>query len=226
MRPLRNKIGIYNQGFSWTDQDEWLAPVDDWSTPVHCRLVSDETRWVLEHVATRGTCIQAGGNIGLWPARYAVEFKHVYTFEPSVENHSCLVRNLEGLDNVTIFNAAVGDNDRPVALKHPPNKLNRSGACYVEPDRNGKIAQVRVDDIGLQGSVDLIHFDIEGAELFALRGAEQVIKTHHPVITIENRRLPQMTIEPEQAIDYLKSLGYRIVAKCNHDMILKYAPTS
>ena len=224
MRPLINTV--YKQGFSWTDRDEWLAPVDDWSTPIHCKLVTAETDWVLSHLDNTGTCIQAGGNIGLWPARYAAVFGYVYTFEPSVENYNCLKGNLEDLDNVTIFNAAVGDNDCPVVLRHPPNKLNRSGACYVEQDPNGKISQLRVDDIVLRGTVDLIHFDIEGAELFALRGSEQVIKEHHPIIVLENRRLTQMTISPSQAINYLKSLGYRPIASRNHDIVFKYAPAS
>ena len=218
------QLEIHKQAFGWTDRDEWLAPKNDWSTPIHLRLVTDEIAWVVSHLDSMDTCIQAGGNIGLWPACYAKEFNHVITFEPAADSFACMKSNLAELDNVEMYNAAVGDSNTPVTLKRPPNKQDRSGACYVEPDRLGLIKQVRIDDIEVSGHVDLIHFDIEGGEFAALRGAANTIKQHQPAIVIENRPLAHMKEPARRAIDFLKGLGYQITAQRQHDIILKRKP--
>jgi len=215
-------LEIIKQAFDWTDCDEWLAPENDWSTPIHCRLVTAEIDWVMEHHGWAWhTCIQAGGNIGLWPACYATKFERVITFEPAADSFSCMYSNLSCVDNVTMHNAAVGDSNNPVTLKYPPNKQDRSGACYVEPDNQGAIPQIRIDDLEGIGRVDLIHLDIEGRELFALHGAERTIKKHKPTIVLENRPLSHMQVSPLHAVDWLKSFGYKIVAQRQQDILLK-----
>jgi FkbM family methyltransferase len=216
------KLEIVKQAYDWTDRTEWLAPENDWSTPIHCRLVTDEIDWVMKYVDWKDTCIQAGGNIGLWPACYAKEFEHVITFEPADDSFACMKSNLAELENVQMYHAAVGHTNLSMTLKHPPNKKDRSGACYVEPDKSGAIPQLRVDDIELPGCVDLIHFDIEGRELHALRGAAQVINEQNPVIVLENRYLAHMQVNPLAAVDWLKRRGYKIVAQRQHDILLKW----
>ena len=215
------KLETHKQSFDWTDRDEWLAPENDWSTPVHLRLVTDEIAWVVSQLGDMDTCIQAGGNIGLWPACYAKEFKHVITFEPADDSFACMESNLSGLKNVTLYNAAVGDANKWVTIIYPPGKKDRSGACYVKPDKNGLIEQVRIDEIVISGRVDLIHLDIEGGEFAALRGAVNTIIKHWPAIVLENRSLSHMKVTPEQTVDFLKGMGYKIVAQRQHDIIMK-----
>ena len=220
------RLEIHKQAFDWTDRDEWLAPKNDWSTPIHLRLVTDEIAWVVSHLDSMDTCIQAGGNIGLWPACYAKEFQRVITFEPAADSFACMESNLAELENVEIYNAAVGDSNHPVTLKYPPRKQDRSGACYVEPDKRGLIKQVRIDDIDVSGRIDLIHLDIEGGEFAALRGAANTIKQHQPAIVIENRPLAHMKEPARRAIDFLKGLGYQITAQRQYDVMLKIKPAN
>jgi hypothetical protein len=59
---------------------------------------------------------------------------------------------------------------------------NNAGSTNVYGE--GLTPTLMIDDIGLT-RCDLIHLDIEGFELFALRGAVQTITTFSPVIVLE-----------------------------------------
>jgi FkbM family methyltransferase len=46
------------------------------------------------------------------------------------------------------------------------------------------VPAVRIDDMNLS-ALDLLQLDVEGAEAFALRGAEQSLKKFRPVVSVE-----------------------------------------
>lgn len=57
--------------------------------------------------------------------------------------------------------------------------------------------------------IDWIKIDVEGAEEFVLRGAEQLIRRHRPKLLIENHQFMDVRIE-QSVIDFIRSLqlGY------------------
>ena len=59
-------------------------------------------------------------------------------------------------------------------------------------------------------SVDLIKMDIEGAELFALRGARELLESSRPTILLEINRAHSQALgyHPEAIWNLLKSYGY------------------
>lgn len=218
----------FHHKFTWTPKTNWLAPKGDLSTPVHFDTVTKEVAWVMRHVKdTDGSCIQAGGNIGLWPYRYSQFFEFVYTFEPCEENYYCMVANLEGITNVKTYPFALGDKWANVSVTHIPRKPISYGARYVVEDPQGEVNQIALDDMATAKSgipydtIKLIHLDIEGRELFALEGARQLIERDRPVIVLEARKLDQMDIGHNAAVEWLSGvMGYSIEAASGDNRIM------
>lgn len=125
----------------------------------------------------RNLIMQAGGNGGLYPAIYSKFFKQVITFEPHDRWFACLSVNASA-DNVFKYRAALGNDNDPVQVVTPNNNM---GGMFVKP--GGIVPKLRLDAFGL--TPDLIHLDIEGAELGALQGASETIKLAKPMIVVE-----------------------------------------
>jgi len=134
-------------------------------------------------------CLQAGGNVGVWPKKLAKRFKAVMTFEPNADNFACLKKNCTE-ENIIIHQNILSDRQESVSVKSPNKEHDHNcGAYQVFPD--GDITSIRIDDLELS-SCGLIYLDIEGYELKALEGAIDTILLHHPVIAFEDKELPFM----------------------------------
>ena len=75
---------------------------------------------------------------------------------------------------------------------------------------------VRLDDYVQENGIpapDWIKIDIEGMELPALRGAEQILRSSHPTIICEINHLSgRYGSKVSELIGYLGSLGYSMFA--------------
>lgn len=200
-----------SQGFWWPDSDNDCQPA-----------VLKETYKIDlldKYLKQKKVCVQAGGNVGVFPRRLASDFGAVYTFEPDAENFSCLARNCPEA-NIIKFQAALGSNHEQVKVGvSRPDLKNNCGAYQVTGA--GITPTIMIDDLELP-ACDLIYLDIEGYELFALQGGYETIKKFHPVIVVENKLLPLMyDVTPEQVIDFLVGeFGYEVKDLVMRDVIL------
>lgn len=157
-------------------------------------------------------CVQAGGNLGIWPNYLASFFKVVYTFEPDPVLFECIQRNKK--ENVIPIKAALS-NELGKATFH------RCGGALVgtiTPDEHYSQKIVESFDVAvvsldrfLQYEIDAIQLDIERNEYNALLGAERIIRHHRPVLQLEihdsNRdQLNQLT----------EAMGYKSLGPVNH----------
>ena len=173
----------------------------------------------LKFVKNKGVCVQAGGNVGVWAKYLAEQFGVVYTFEPDPENFNCLCANVRE-HNVVKFNAALGEKHDMVEVGMPKGYGdNNCGAYQVLGE--GYIPTMMIDDLNLP-ALDLLYLDIEGFELFALKGADETIHKYRPVIALEQKPLPIMYgLEPDSATEYLVARhGYTVKQRVNRDTIL------
>jgi FkbM family methyltransferase len=170
----------------------------------------------------RRVAIQAGGNCGVWPRELAKSFDTVYTAEPNPSNFAALVFNTIGLPNVVKMQCAFGYKRELIKTELPDHETNNCGAFYVEA--GGVVPTIRIDDLALN-NVDLIYLDIEGAEMLALRGAEETIRRNRPLIVIEDKGLSErFGFAQGRAEEWLtEAFEYVVLKRIHRDVILGYA---
>jgi FkbM family methyltransferase len=161
------------------------------------------------------TVIQAGGNIGVYPATMAQQFERVITVEPDTVNYQALLLNVAGHKNIMYAQAALGDKYGTASVDHVyPGNI---GAHQLKAGTDVRVIPIdsfNVDDC------DFIQLDVEGSEHQAILGAEQTIKKTYPVITLELKGLgSRYGYSDEDTIELLASWGYEIVGRVNRDVI-------
>lgn len=186
-----------------------LWPVRDFNAfhwPLHDWIRDREA--FLKFVKERDVVVQAGGCCGMYPRFYKNHFKQVYTFEPDPTNYYCLERNCD-VEGIHHQNVALGSTEKLVSLDSPtaPGEENNVG-MYTVNENPGEVKMITIDSLGLD-KCDLIHFDLEGYETEALKGAINLIEKCSPVIITER----------ECGREFLESIGYRLVQKTSMDAI-------
>lgn len=137
----------------------------------------------LKHCKQRRRAIDIGAHIGIWTVALAKRFAAVHAFEPVGENFKCLQENTAGLENVDIYQQALGAYARQgVAVKHGGN----SGCWYLAPGTGMTV--MTLDMMGYK-NVDLIKIDVEGLEGEVLEGASTTIAMYRPAVFFEENGL-------------------------------------
>lgn len=175
--------------------------------------------------------VDGGANVGLWTVRLmeVPTLANLVAVEPIAELQHCLARNIvqqastlrargAPVPNVNIDGGALDEEaGKTVRLIGSPRKsVGWSVTNKVEGSDKTEIRTaptVSIDGLELPGC-DLIKLDIEGAEIWALRGAERTIKTHAPVVVMEDKHDPH-----HRAADWLRLRGYRVVWQKKHDYV-------
>ncbi len=163
----------------------------------------------------RRSCIQAGGNIGIFPKALSKFFQAVHTFELDPVNFRAMQENCGKIDNIIMRNAALTDFHGMVGVDRI--KPNNVGAHQVKLD--GDIHTVMIDDLGLE-DLDLLWLDIEGSEHSALLGAAKTLHDCSPIVVLELKGLGQRYgYSDQQTFDLMESLGYKVSQKISRDYI-------
>jgi len=196
--------------WAWPDDDTKLIQVWDWITDIDI---------IMRYVDFPKVCVQAGGACGQWPYRFGQLFDEVITFEPLPENRECLLANIEGTDNITVWGYALSDRDTKGQMAFDKSELNNSGAGYFK-EGPGEIETTTIDSLELD-RCDLIQLDIEGHELEALKGGKETITAFRPVVVLEEKPLPQINKDYKAPRKYLRSLGYREVDRMHLDVVFQ-----
>ena len=156
--------------------------------------------------------LDVGANIGNHTVRLlASKFDKVYCYEPNEVVFDLLSVNTKPLGNVVCHNFGLSDKNTEVNFKE--NKTN-IGASFITSSKSSdssddvyKRVQVRIlDDENIIGTVGLIKVDIEGHEIFFLKGATETIKRDKPTILFEEALINENG--SSEVIDYLKGLEY------------------
>jgi FkbM family methyltransferase len=124
--------------------------------------------------------VDAGAHVGLFSIRAALREPQVrvLAFEPTVENHACLVDNVAsyGLESRIITQrCAVGGERGWVRLEAPTARSIDHRIVSADVDDAGAVPVVTLDDLvaAAGGEVAFLKMDIEGAEHDAFARARQ-----------------------------------------------------
>lgn len=171
---IQKEVDGIKHWFRIVGDDAFTDIIDGW-------IASGKTAY-MEHVKQRKICVQAGGYCGIYPKLFSQMFDMVYTFEPDPDNFFCLTLNCKG-DNVIKNQAALGEKHEMVNV-YRQVESNR-GMHVVVPNTASVVPTYRIDDLMLP-YCDLIMLDVEGYEIFILRGAEETIAKFKPVVVVED----------------------------------------
>lgn len=199
----------------------WLVPEID---AVQLDLAIEEAADIplfLSFLTQRRTCIQAGGNLGIWPVALSGHFELVLTFEPDAENFACLTRNIERAADrrIASYNVALGAKSGLCSVDRiSPSNV---GAHQIKHGLDVPVWALDVD-FPMLPPVDLIQLDVEGSEHDALLGAEQTIKRDRPLIVLELKGLgARYGHTDDETIALLASWGYGIVDRIHRDVVFR-----
>jgi FkbM family methyltransferase len=136
--------------------------------------------------------MDVGANIGNHSLFLSDIFARVVAFEPNALTRSLLHTNLEMNDIENVDVRAVGLSDRTgiATLQFDPLNLGAASASHVVAKGAGKrqsAIELMVGDDAVDPSeaVGFVKIDVEGAEEAVLKGLEQTLRTHAPVVMIE-----------------------------------------
>ncbi len=134
-------------------------------------------------VAEKRVCVQAGGNVGVYPLALSKVFDEVITFEPDEDNFECLHKNVAH-DEARVYFGALGAEPGWCAVQ----RIDTDN-CGSHKTLPGTVVPVQtIDSLNLD-QCDLIWLDIEGAEADAIKGALATIEKFSPIIVLEEKGL-------------------------------------
>ena len=187
------------------------------------RMEEDELFFWEKYINNGDSIIDVGANFGYWTlvgSKLVGSKGNVYSFEPIISTSESLELNLKssGINNVNIFKFGLSDEDKVV--KFNISSTDDIGSQSSQGEQLGVSFDVcqdvrlkRLDDILTENtSIKLIKIDIEGGELFALKGMINLLKRCSPIITFEwnFNTAKSMGYDPIEIIEYLKTFGYSI----------------
>ena len=170
-----------------------------------------------------------GANIGFTSLSLAQSSNNltskVYAFEPDPYNYSKLIDSINLNPNYVVSPENVGIGDTVENLKLAINTANNLGGNRINKNatENYSIIPVTTVDIFVESRkiprVDLIKIDIEGFEMNALKGAEQTIKLHKPILFVEvnNENLKIQNSSAQELIAYLEKY-YSVIYNAENNM--------
>jgi len=164
------------------------------------------------------TVIDAGANFGYNSVLLGKQIGPngtLVSFEPQRIIYQQLCGNLilNNIYNATAYQAALGDGSKGVANMKPVEyqaEWVNIGDTSIGEDGE-EVAVYTLDEIGIS-KLDFIKMDIQGYELFALQGAQNILSIYQPdlFIEIEPHQLIKFNVTEEQLLTYIKSFGYSI----------------
>lgn len=175
-------------------------------------------RAALAYVRKARTAIDVGAHCGLWTVQLGNYFQRVEAFEPLQRHIECWEKNAGWKGSCHLHQMALGEKEGKVGI-NLVEKL--SGRSHVNGD--GEIPMRTLDSFEFD-EVDFIKVDVEGYELFVLKGAEKTILKHKPVMVVEQKphHGGKYGLSDTAAVDYLKTLGAEVKQEIVGDYIMTW----
>lgn len=192
-----------------------------------------DSAMIFELVEDGALVFDIGGNIGYYSIALAKgRNATIHAFEPIESTYKQLVANVyyNGVqDRVRINNFGLFDKSGELTFYvYKQDFGNASAAIMHEEKENEKIVckveqlDEYVKEQGVE-RIDFIKLDVEGAEIFALKGGLKSIEKHKPILFVEMLRkwAAKYGYHPNEIIGMLEQVGYICCFACELDSALR-----
>jgi FkbM family methyltransferase len=178
------------------------------------------------YVRQSSVVIDVGANFGQMSLTFSAmvgKDGQVYSIEADDYIYYVLRTNLKnnGAENVTSIFAAAYDSNG-ASLRYPRQDFKEHGAygSYgIDPNaqEGREVLTMTIDSLKIERPVSVIKVDIQGSDLFALRGARDTIAQHKPAIIFEFEQQFQEKFSTSfnDYVEFIGSIGYRVEKTVN-----------
>lgn len=216
--PLTKQGTIVIANTCWLEKMKLLLPAAAeiylTGTKVHISEIR-LSQWLVKNVQSGQSFIDGGAHYGYFSLLFhylAGDASSVLAFEPSAKTFEILELNkCKGIETI---NKALSDHTGFVKMKQ--GSLHRSEANAVTDKDDAEavsLACIKLDEAitGSSLKIDYLKLDVEGHEFDALRGAENTITTHKPIVILEIWHPAYRNNSNQlQAIKWLCDKGYAL----------------
>jgi FkbM family methyltransferase len=160
--------------------------------------------------------VDIGANFGFFTlmASKKIIDGRIYAFEPVSETFQYLRDNvnINGLSKkIMIKQAAASDRDGHIYITN--NKFGGNHLLVKKRHDSESVPTIKLDTFAVQNNIkriNLIKCDVEGAELFVLKGGKKSISKYHPTIILEIQEnwIRRFGYSPSDIFYFLQDQGY------------------
>lgn len=180
-------------------------------------------KFLKNHLKSGDVFFDIGANIGCYSlvaSKLVGSEGKVHSFEPVSEVYNRLLFNIElnQLKNITVNRKAVFETSETLEFFVSSKENKGMSSIFHHDTESGEIQKVEaitideyIEKTDIQ-RIDMIKIDIEGAELFALKGMKTTLRKFKPVIIMElsDNVLQNSPVEKKEILNLMKELNYEI----------------
>ena len=147
----------------------------------------------------------------------------VFAFEADDYIYHILLKNLQAnnCNNVRAFLGAIYDvsNQDMIYPLQDFDRFGSYGSFGIDPNAKSgrKVKSIAIDDLNIRDRISFVKIDVQGSDLFALRGAVETIKRHQmPILfEFEQRFQDEFHTSFQDYVDFVDSISYRFERTVN-----------
>lgn len=171
----------------------------------------------IPHITNFTHAIDIGARYAQFTSLILEKFQHCYSFD--YRQTSIMERYVKQENRCTFYN--YGLHDKEEQLTAWGGVIVESRSDHVSKLKR-KVANLRTLDSFKFDNIGFIKIDVEGHELKVLKGAVETLKKYSPTLCIEQNDATEKWGKGKkfEALEFCKTLGYRVVDQQKHDYIL------
>ena len=167
---------------------------------------------VFPRLPARRNALDVGANIGVHALSFSGHFERVHAFEPHPLTFEILAFNSRLVKNVSVHRKGASSEAFVARAVSVPGNI---GAAHIVAESGAGVESIdfacdRLDAMlpeDVKSAVDFVKADVEGHELEALKGAEEILAASSPLIAFELLRAEDLT-KANALIGFLRERGY------------------
>lgn len=206
------KIEIWKDKYALIVDDTHFTP---WAKEYGKIAFHHHISYYKDYIPHGGVVIDGGANQGMYSAAFCElvgDEGCVYSFEPNELPFVCLCINAPQAKK---YKMALGEKDGFCDMSASKNY----GSCHLQA---GEAIPIRPLDFLKLDRCDLIKLDLEGHELFTLKGAIQTIQQFKPTLVLEvcPGNMARFNYQPADLYKYLDEINYKVIHKRGKEVLL------